>query len=84
MVRLENCSYEDARVKLQDCLCSWLADQLSVRARFKLLTGLVSGGAGVSRAGGCWPTVGTVSSPTTKGWSQAGDGSATPSAAAHR
>ena len=27
VVRIKDCSYEDAEVKLQDCLCNWLADQ---------------------------------------------------------
>ena len=27
MVRIKDCSYEDAGVKLQDCWCTWLANQ---------------------------------------------------------
>ena len=27
MLRLKDCSYEDAGVKLLDCLCHWLAEQ---------------------------------------------------------
>ena len=27
VLRLKDCSYEDAGVKLQDCLCNWLAER---------------------------------------------------------
>ena len=54
---------------------------MRIRVRARLQPGLVTGGAELSRAGGCWPTADTVSSPTTTRWNPAGVGSATLSAA---
>ena len=52
MVRLKDCSYEEAGVKLQVRLCYWLADQGESEAA-DWFAGLVSDGAGLSREGSC-------------------------------